>query len=206
MDSFKVRFFIVALIVLLITSCSPDNDPTCPGDSIASVEILPLKEGNIWLYKAFSYDPQGNVISTSEPSMSVSGDTMISGERWYFVNSGLMTNKPGGLWIMSSFGEELIPYLFTKFPCSVGDSWLLGPQYTNSQSIGQCVSVSEVVVTQNGSYACYKYLISSESGQRSEFYFRPGVGLVLLENYVRNSMGSYYRVTRQELTAHRVTE
>lgn len=146
--------------------------------------LIPLKVGNEWFGTEIESDSSGNVLSSSSLGWRIGSDTLISGERWFWMqtpgedgelsNSMLVTNRADGVWIQ----DQREPYLMFKYPAAVGDRYDAHAYRPDTMIVN---SVGEQIETPAGAFACYLYHLipwDTEDIVGVDFWLFPGVGFV----------------------------
>jgi hypothetical protein len=164
---------ILLLIALTVatTGCSDSNNPLITGSSEPSV-IMPLRIGNRWLYQARVFDSTVTLINTFYYTTSITRDTTIQGETWFFYDgdSSWLTNRATGLYYLKSDHQGL------RFPYPA-------PQGFFFEDSGKVFVVNDTTV-QIPPYVCYSY---SQFGVPSNapfyWYCAPDVGVVRIAQF-----------------------
>ena len=167
----KKLFLISALFSLFfIFSCGDEENGNNPTESN---DLYPLKTGNSWTYEVTS--GQG----TSQYNYSITGDTLIDGEKWYIaVNSAnsnvtmFFRNADDGFHQGISENETpLSKVVFYKYPCSKGETF---QAYENQMIV---VSTDTTVTAGNEEFSCIQYRISN-GYVKFDYFVSPGIGQV----------------------------
>ncbi len=202
MKRIPLVLFALALIVW-VSSCKKDDNPTGNNSSDATGSIIPMKTGNTWIVRIFSYDTTGAVIISGFDTLSVGRDTLIGTERWYQFGdeNNFWTNKSDGLWTRRFGSSPQSPHLVFKYPSSVGDVWTF---VESSQTLEVSLASNNTSLTvPGGSFSCYDYHTKQAGAtfNSEEVYVKPGVGIIALDLYTKRSSG-FYRSSRDELISY----
>ncbi len=140
----KKIYFILTIVCVVFASCSKDDTPTNgpPNNDV----LLPLKIGNQWIMRITFID--STHLSPVYDTMTVTKDTLIENERWYYLDrfGSYWTNKSDGVWSRNNKDSELN----WKYPATAGEKYSIGVDNT-VQVFYQNVSVPA------GNYWCYEY-------------------------------------------------
>ena len=136
-------------IVFSVFSCSKNKDAATPstGD---------FKVGTSWVYKYTSYNAAGTVLSTSNITLTITGQQTIAGESWWVATGGgspsfIRKTAVGYYTIQNSVSQ-----LQFKIPAVVNDTW----RVTYSNAAGDYSDFKIVTLNQNvtvpmGVISCY---------------------------------------------------
>ncbi|MBN1447061.1 MAG: hypothetical protein JXA28_03955 [Bacteroidetes bacterium] len=193
---------VIFLFAGLFTGCSEEENPAAPQ---APPEIMPLQPGNAWTYQLTNYDASGAVRSSAEMTAFILGDTLIDGELWseygpVYPGSEFFMNRTDGLWYRQR--NVSLPGLMAKYPASPGNVFTEGHGDTV-----RVLSVERDVTVPAGLFRCHEYEQRSELivGDTIRFRYRrcfsPGVGMVLLEQYIQYGDDPEYLLHTATLTA-----
>ena len=171
-----------------------------------SDDLTPFKVGNKWIFRFYSYDTTGAVVTTFLDSFSVKRNTVIGKEKWYKIPGfkpadvdilDWYTNRSNGIWVLrrviSPKTDTAIAYLAFKYPTTKDESW--GSPFGDST---RTISVNEIVTTPSGTDTCIKYEDHYEFYQLGDlnYYFAPHKGWVMLELFTQINSGCLYVVNR----------
>ena len=159
--------FILSVCLAIFAGCSKDDD-IAGASSAASGVIMPLKVGNQWINRFVPDDGSGN--ATRLDTVTVTKDTLIENERWYYVNGKYVTNRSNGLWARR--GNDI--WLALKYPANSGDSFVRSGENVS------VVSTSAGVALPEGQYSCFQY--KSRTYGSSSIYYAPNVGQVRIDS------------------------
>jgi len=188
------------LVVVLSWAASGCQGILGPKSDGNSNQLLPLHVGNQWVYSVTVFDSSGNQTSSYLDTAVVKIDTTIAGLTWYLVPTlpGIDTepglyltyyaNENDGLWERLSSHDTVFQVFFFKYPANEGESWETHPRDSSCVRAADCqLSVPY------GSLHCIKYQMGIEfSRYDSVFaYFKPGLGLVMFEEYLNNGNQFY---------------
>jgi hypothetical protein len=184
--------------MLFLGGCSDLSEPCIPTKT--SGPILPLAVGNQWIYQVTIYkDEYGGIGSISRDTISISFDTLVKGEKWYFLgpNSlvgfvGFCTNRPNGLWGMEPVSaDSQITALIYPNPTFTGDS-------TSSQHPTVTLSVDSSISVPYGCFFSNHYIVAPYDQSPYDWFMTQGVGLVRRESWY-NGLSHWYKLKQWEL-------
>jgi len=166
--------------------------------------ILPLNQGNWWVYEIKDYDSAGTMIRLDYDTLHVISAPRFNGEQWYGVarqryrlepdDTVLMINRADGLWKTADW-QQLGEWLLYKHPTAANDtfsvnitSWPDGDGELN-KIFYETFALQQLVTIPLGAFTttCYKehwQVIDSLTFQvlddevNEEHYVAPGVGLI----------------------------
>ena len=149
-------------------SCKDSQSPTA---SVDTSVIIPLKVGNMWIYKTTSWSVRANSDSTFySDTTRVNSQMVINNAVWFLVTTttGVDTskrqNRSDGLWGFDSLqGPELI----IKYPANINDTY---GEYT-------VVTTDTAIDVSAGRFNCYVYK-RINSNSETKLFFAPGIGLI----------------------------
>lgn len=157
---------VLGLTGLLSLRC---ETPAYPPGNIP-VFLIPMNVGNAWYYELDEVDSLGNVLSSTNRSITVQADTLVGGDLWFdFFPGGYRMNRPDGVW-------RLQPTPFLEFPFAVGDSVLHG----DGNSYMKLLSKGTRVKVPAGTFVCYEYAQTSAGNGSllNKFYLALSLGIV----------------------------
>jgi hypothetical protein len=201
------------LLILAVTICyafvlqSCKDDPASPD---GSNEIWPLAVGNYWAYTYIFNDT-----TTVYDTVTVVGDTIINGDKWYMLGSGLVDeivlfrNLSTGLVTKEDDWDSTAYQYIMKYPTQVGDTlfrWDVDNPEDRDTVI--TISVNTPVTVAAGSFSAivfqvidYEELLNYTSKEVT--YFSRNVGMIKNEIYRKDTLtGEFYLVTKTELTGY----
>ena len=199
--------FFVPLLLIIIAGC--DLLSTSSEESKRE-DLIPLQVGNTWVHRTRIIDARDNGIRSEETdTLTVVGDTLVSGERWYSIRSTfgsfLATNREDGYW--TSLPPEigpLKPTLGYKYPAEVGETFMR-PSWPDSATI-RVISLDTTVTVELGTFTAAHYAQISEEGdepQPCDFFVAPGVGILKkVSPWVNARTGEVLRYEVEELIAY----
>jgi hypothetical protein len=171
--------------------------------------ITPLAVGNQWVWKHTGFDSTSHVVSSTQSTLRIIGDTIINGEQWYIPDRDYyMTNRPDGLWNASK-SDPLNSQREFKHPVNINevmhsDTVLHGSGPTDYyiydyvlKEKGQLISVPAGQFTANRYEPVIKTLdgtLVSDSDCKCGAieWFSPGTGVIKVETYGRTVTGLNY--------------
>lgn len=111
------HFFL--LLALTLTAC---NNGATPCVAIkTSGQILPLSIGNTWIYHITELD-FGTITKSLYDTVTISRDTFINGEKWFFYSGEIVINRSDGLWGFYQISKDSItPVLVWEYPIKSGN-------------------------------------------------------------------------------------
>lgn len=190
----KIAVFSFSLLLSFAAmSCGSSSD------SVTSAYLIPMKEGNQWIYEITELDSTGSQISSRFDTVRVGTDSVINGEVWHKlihtdVNGyfNLSTNRNTGFWEYKNF-------LRYKYPSNAGDVFdtmefaVIGPS-TFTIAFRKVEATNIPVVVSGVSYNCYRYQWISELFDKTsntllskdtieDAYVSPSIGLVKLVQF-----------------------
>ena len=114
--------------------------------------IMPLEVGNYWKYILYDFDDNSESVRVD----SISADTLLNGEKWYFLygTNAFFSNRNNGLWELVGFYPE---ELLIKYPAKIGDNWNISRPGLPVEINAHLVSVDTRVIINNEIYECYEY-------------------------------------------------
>jgi len=173
---------LICLIGLIgLVSCRQEGSK--PVTETSSRGLIPFAVGKKWSYVSTSFDSLGREVSSHEDGTTVTGDTVVAGEKWYaltddsaghrFGDAFYATNRQDGVYMLGSRGTATLLF---RFPAALGDT---SPPYIVR-------SVDTAVSCPAGIFRCYLYrdtvAVSADHGRIwaivTNDYFAPGVGMV----------------------------
>jgi hypothetical protein len=200
----QIAFCIVIACVLLpLSSCKEKQSTEASGDSGV---IMPLKEGNTWVFHYTFFDTLGNITSTMVDSTTIGRDTVIDGETWYRTHVSSMyhyTNRADGYYLrVQDYGANAQISRLKQYPARVNDSIPSGSTYI------VVASVSDQITVGAGGFSCYQYRWNYNGyagqpspGYRQEWYC-PNVGPVKYVGHLRTQSGRDYINFSGELNSY----
>jgi hypothetical protein len=193
-----IHIFSIIILIFLFTCCkNEENGPTSPTPIKTTNILVPLSVDNYWVYLTQSLDSTGLVWSQRYDTVSVTKDTLVNGESWYYVfdiicGYGWFTNRQDGYWFQS--GDWIT--LKYPYPCNAGDSVLL-----SNGAIINIQSVKDTVYCSAGQFICSRYRDKSNH----TYKFSPNVGRIYYEaSYISPYTNKEYVSIRQILTSYKI--
>ena len=170
---------IILIIALVLVSCS-DNSTNNP----KSLEIIPLKIGNMWIYQNLKLDSNGIILKTTYDTLEVVKDTVFDGSKWftYYNPSRYMWFQNNDNGYRNAIKPEYWRFLDYKYPGIAGDKFVSS---RGSKTIEATDSKFKIVP---GEFICYKYV----SYDGSEEFLCPGIGFVCGKIYNKTWDDKYY--------------
>lgn len=179
----KIQYLIILSIILLLNCC---NNPTEPSKIL---KILPLNEGNIWVYQEYLVKGKDSLVKYEIDTIRVLSDTIVNDLRFYYVNYlgsvydfGYLNDSLNGF--VDPNHKFVKPFLLYSYPCKTGDFYL--------SNFGMCVvkNIDTTITVQAGTFKCIKYKFYVTMGGGNGFedyhYCSPGVGLIKIEHFVNS--------------------
>jgi len=197
----KVQYWFLAILSVMNVSC---QDVGIHPGVAEEGPIFPLKVGNTWNYAVILYDSTGMEIQRWNEQRSVTADTVIDGEKWYYVPDVLsyLTSRPDGLWqripvspYLSSSPGLQDPQLFLPFPITVGSSVIARHNETYT-----LVDDDVEVVVPAGTFSCYEYRVAQlHSNEELHHFYAPGVGLIRMTWSFPQGSGAFFQSGERSL-------
>lgn len=172
-----IRIATGLFVLLFLASCGKE-------------ELMPMKIGNLWVYKTAKIDRYGTVERTDYMSLAVLADTVFSGQSYALIEGGFpLTNKEDGIYSVKKDSSSYSPALFFKYPAKLNDSY---QSFTNDSIT--VMALDETVITPAGKFKCIKYLSRSSSmfDEATAFYLCPSTGIIKIEEYAKGNGDSLY--------------
>jgi hypothetical protein len=197
----KILFTLMTLAAILCVSCNTTNSPT------GTIEIWPLKIGNMWVVKNTDYDSLGNITRTKSDTMIVLKDTIVKNEKVFIVQSQsyghvsnvIVLNRSDGFYLVDIRPDTVYYYLAYKYPAKVGDI------YTGLGSNIQIKSINSPITAKPGNFSCYKYFNENQYPNiyfNQTIYVSPGVGLIYSVDSTREKGGKIYMDSKSEIQSY----
>ncbi len=192
----KIIFtLLIALMLVSMINCHKSEPPSGPDnnniDTTKTVQLLPLKIGNEWIYKI----QYGDTASISYfDTLFVESDTMIWGQRFFITRSkGYHTTWSIFVFPLTNMKDGLYYYfvgrhLYIKYPTHAGDT-LNASSYGTAyiKSVNETVDVPAGLFTDCLEYIEDGYTRGSYPHWISHDYFKPDIGLVKYEHYIEQN-------------------
>lgn len=142
-----------------------------------SNDLIPLKVGNLWIYKSEKFDNDGNPANSIYSYMSVLADTTIDGIKYSLRNGNnrgefCMNNNDG----FNIYMKGQSPILDLKYPVKLNETFLRRNHDTTFVT-----SMDEKVEVAAGKFTCIKYETLSGSSKLI-YHVCPNVGIIKIEN------------------------
>jgi hypothetical protein len=216
----NAAWIVCALVAVgTLTGCR-GSDTTAPGSQAG---LISLTVGARWVYAEYDSVEFGSLQPVSYPiryTVSVSRDTVISGERWALVdNAGLLldnqfdeslllANRPNGLYRFATVPPALsglVPTASMAFPYPVAIKQRFGPARN-----WVVANTDTVVAVPAGSFHCIRYDEVTEVGvpMTASVFIAPGTGIVMQVSFpitATDSSGQLIWVVRSVLRLASVT-
>ncbi len=158
---------------------------------------MPLEIGNYWKYLLYDFDEEIESVRVD----SISTDTIIDGEKWYFLygTNALLSNKDKGLWDMVGFYPE---ELYMKYPAKVGDTWNISRPGLPIEIKAYVVSIDTPVQINNKTYKCHEYEYYENGILKRKHFASPSIGTVKTEIFKSTSDDTVKLVRQAVLTGY----
>ena len=190
----RINCFALGLLTCSMFSCAKTSNPGGPQDSGF---IFPLKTGNYWVSQHETYDSLGTLRNAFVDTLRVVGDTMINSERWYYFLEGahgFYTNRADGHYgYVAAWSPQ--PFLDLKYPAQQGDTYSI----PYALGIREVVSTGASITVPAGTFTCYQYRSPYPNNWQWNYYYTPGVGLILSSGVRRSQGGSILQTSRMTL-------
>ena len=185
---------VIGTLAQLSNSCVKSVEPETP-QSVGA--IYPMSLGNRWVSKQDTYDSTGILMSSYTDTARVVGDTVIGGERWYYFTAGshsYYTNRSDGQYsYVPAWSAQ--PFLDLKFPAQPGESYSI-PYALGTKKV---LAIDASASVPAGIYACYIYRVPFSNDWQWDYYYSPGVGMVMSLGTRRHPGGSVTQTIKVEL-------
>lgn len=206
-----VVVFLSLLLCVVAVGCS-DSGGTGSNSDIPNASIVPLNVGYYWVMDNTEFKSDGSSLTQANDTIRISPQTRLSpkNETFYDYGGTYVTKHADGLYSTDNFSQG--PYLYIKYPASVGEAFRDGRFTQTKQMIIQRAGKPDTSITlytrytvagkdksitvPAGSYNCYEYLTawfqdkSNIIFQEDHLYFAPNVGKVMVEHFEQNNSGS----------------
>ena len=153
-------------MLLTFTSCKTDNpvDVNIPSTSV----LLPLDEGNSWIFLRTEYDTSGSVIKTDTITQRIVKDSSLYGFNWSYESNerNLYRNDEQGLWLF--YGQPRLYYRYPSFP---------NVEFIQNFDTVTVISTDTLITTSAGTFHCYHYRINFNNFPINQF-IGPDLGFV----------------------------
>ncbi len=195
----KLLFFLGIGVFIIFAGCK--NNSTEPANA---KEIWPLKVGNNWVLKSHGYDSLGNVTDTINTTFTVISDTTIKGIQLYVIKEVINSNSNNIYYCNLSDGfYQYLTYkdslsLILKYPVSIGETFLSGIDTFQIKSTNEQISVPA------GNFSCCHYENTGNSINKTIYYCTPGVGIIKIEAYAKNSQNNFSLILKTELISYKI--
>ena len=242
------KYFIIPFIIFLLGLFSSCKDIINSDENINKYSIdytyvltdqtksviMPLHEGNTWIYQITEYDLNGIVTKQSLDTIFVSKEITLNNEIWFevvdkmfnYTDSTVMVNTDLGLWYKCNPCDSM-SYLEAQYPLK-NSPYYAGENYFDffyRDSTDSLVFVSETINRMAnfenvskvnipaGTFDCIKYTNWFESKILSKAYnpsyvryYVPDLGMIREEHYVNRFNNSSCIVILYELISYKLYE
>jgi hypothetical protein len=178
----NAAWIVCALVAVGTLAGCRGSDTTAPGSQATG--LIPLTVGSRWVYAEYDsveFGPLRPVSYPTRDTVSVSRDTVISGEHWALVaNAGLLlANRPNGLYRFETLPpalSALIPSAAMEFPYPVALQQRFGAARN-----WVVANTDTVLAVPAGSFHCIRYDEATEVGvpATASVFIAPGTGIVM---------------------------
>jgi hypothetical protein len=218
----KVRYYIPLVIVFLsayiFSSCSENISSQAPA------EIIPLKEGNRWIYSYSEYDSAHTLLWTLLDTVVIGTPTVKNGSTWYpYVSITFRINTLGdttyykndddGLWELYLSTNPKRVY---KYPAVLGDTFNVHTVYfpdtsTLQRRFTKIGGAQNMITVPAGTFTTIRYdghsqilnpanMTVVQDNVDDSSYVSPGIGLVKgIHHYVLSTHQGLKRKYTQEV-------
>lgn len=193
----RISTLLLLITALAITGCESE---TGPGTTPAT--LIPLKEGNYWVYENSVYDSVGTLLGRAYDTITIGKAVTIDGQVWYEklrsgftvpADSATYSNQPDGVWERYVLPVGALTQFLYKYPTVANDTFALriGKPFPVDieKAFSMTVATNEQAVVPAGTFTTIHYrrflqaLDSVTMEVRSSLvvadqYVAPGVGLV----------------------------
>jgi hypothetical protein len=196
MNKLVILIFISTLVV---SGCDSDSGP-----DYTSSTLIPLKEGNYWVYENSVYDSIGTLLGRAYDTITIGNAVTIDGQIWYeelrsgFIvpaDSSRYSNRSDGVWGRYVLSAGAFTNFLYKYPTAINDTFALTrsasfpPDETFERTFKMTVATNTPVIVPAGTFSAlhYRYFIQAVDSVTMEVkrslelvdeYVAPGVGLV----------------------------
>ncbi len=212
-------FLLLALFSFILFGCSDSGTSGSTDDPNAF--IIPLNVGYYWVMDNSDFSADGSSHAQANDTIKISPQTRLSpkNETFYDYDGRYVTKHSDGLYSTDNLSEG--PYLYIKYPASVGDAFRDGRFTQTTQMTIQRPGKSDTSITlytrytvagkdksisvPAGNYSCYEYLTAwfqdktNTVYQEDHLYFSPNIGQIMVEHFERNAAGSMILKHRSRL-------
>jgi len=174
---FNPALSIVIIAVILLLSCSDDDNPTNPIGN--TDELWPLIEGNYWVYDYFDRTFDSSVVNIT---YRVDSSFVWRGNTWHQIDVSLderlsvkwyLRNGSDGLYTFRIMDIDTAAGLLLKFPVSEGERFWSETE----QDTFVVISVSAYVSVPAGRFAgCIYYKKDVGEELYDDEWYKPGIG------------------------------
>jgi len=178
----KTFIFFSFLIIITMLGCDNQADVTNIQNDHPSIDgLIPMKEGNYWVYLSSNYDSTGRQYPANLYTSKILKDTLINNEPWFIFSEGyIRTNRNDGMWFMSSDGPRL------GYPLNLNDSVCTAPYPNICDYYIKLTKVNELIYVLGVKYYAnvYDFIFPDFEvpvGYRN--YIVPHLGIVRREIY-----------------------
>lgn len=187
-------FLLCSVLVFSIFGCTEDNSTDVQESQQELLHtfnpIMPLAEGNIWIYKPISIEYIGKDTIKREgyPSfIYLTEEKDNNGQPIYFTNGGitgpqvwLYTNKEG-LWLIDKNNQSKKEFI-AKYPCQVGDKWKTTEVFSleDTEVEYTVISTNETHAVRGKEYTCIHYRVTEVKNpdNSTDLYYALNIGKV----------------------------
>jgi hypothetical protein len=141
-------------------------------------DLIPLKVGNLWIYKTEQLDKDGSPVVINYSYMSVLADSTIDGIK-YSIRNG---NNRGDLCTNTNDGFNIYlrgqsPVLDLKYPVKLNETFM-----RRNHDTTYVTSLDEKIEVPAGNFTCIKYE-TFNNGSKLIYHVCPNVGIIKIENF-----------------------
>ena len=191
----KALHFLLLLFLVVCIGCESDSEP-------ANIPpLIPLKEGNWWLYEMSTFDSTGQLVDRHYDTVHVGSSAPIDGEEFHWIlnhysglvnDSTMQTNRTDGVWENDFY--HFFPVMLYKYPTQQNDTFRIeqtvSPGWDDvvERSFTITVALQDSVTIPLGTfstthYRAHRQQIDSLTDQvldefNIDHYVAPGIGLV----------------------------
>ncbi len=181
------KFILLMLLISTIISCKKNNpSPATPAGT-------DFKQGTKWVYKHTRYDATGAVVTTSNITLTITGQQTIGGQSfWVATGAGtpayISKTSTGYFTIINN-----TPQLNFKIPATVNDTW----KVTYSSSAGdysdfKLVSANQPVTVPMGTIDCYYAEGYDSNSLEDKIWYNDANMLVKQMEFDQSGTGAIY--------------
>lgn len=177
---------LLLLVVFSALSCKKNEDTGTPATS-------DFKTGTAWVYKYTTYNAAGTILTTSNITLTITGQQTIGGETWWVATGGgspsyIRKTALGYYTIQNSVSQ-----LQFKVPAIVNDTWRV--TYSNTAgdySDFKVIAINQSVTVPMGAISCYYAEGYDSNSLEDKVWYNDADMLVKQLEYDQTGTGALY--------------